>query len=78
MATIIRPPEGDGYRPRISQNCDSVRVIGGLFEGCYGTVVSRVGQFHDEGQLVIEPGYYVTLDDGRRVTIRWDMVEPMG
>ena len=36
--------------------------------------MSRVGQFHEEGLLVQEPGYQVALDDGRWVTVMWNAV----
>ena len=57
---------------------DRVRIMAGPYQGRFCIVESRVGQFHDEGRLVNEPAYQVTIDDGRWVTVRWDAVEPLG
>lgn len=57
---------------------DRVRIMAGPYLGRVGTVESRVGQFHDEGRLVNDPGYQVRLDDEGWVTVRWDAVEPLG
>ena len=51
-----------------------VRVTECPYEGHVATMNSCVGQVHAGGEMVLEPGYQVTLDDDRKVTVRWDRV----
>ena len=46
-------------------------ITGGPYKGRKCIVESRV--FLQGGEN--EPGYHVTLEDGRWVTVRWDVVE---
>ena len=53
---------------------DTVRVISGTFEGLWGTVDSVVFQTSYDFPDERNPGYQITLEDGRWVTLRWDQV----
>ncbi len=57
-------------------NCreDTVRVISGTFEGLWGTVDSVVCQKSYDYPEEVSPGYHMALEDGKRVTLRWDQV----
>jgi len=57
-------------------NCreDTVRVISGTFDGLWGTVDSVVCQKSYDYPDEVSPGYHMALEDGRRVTLRWDQV----
>ena len=54
---------------------ETVRVISGTFEGLWGTVDSVVCQKSYDYPLEVSPGYHIALEDGKRVTLRWDQVE---
>ena len=47
----------------------------GPYIGHVATVNSCVGQFRDCGEMVLEPGYQVTLDGDWWVTVWWDALE---
>jgi len=53
---------------------DTVRVISGTFKGIWGTVDSVVCQKSYDYPDEVSPGYHMALDDGKRVTLRWDQV----
>ncbi len=50
---------------------DKMHIVDGPYQGHTATVGSRVFLQGSED----EPGYHVTLEDGRWATVRWDMVE---
>ena len=51
-----------------------VRVISGTFQGLWGTVDSVVCQKIYDYPDEVTPGYHLTLEDGKWVTLRWDQV----
>ena len=53
---------------------DSVRVISGTYYGYTATVNSVVCQKSYDYPDEVAPGYHVTLEDGKWVTLRWDQV----
>ena len=53
---------------------ETVRVISGTFEGLWGTVDSVVCQKSYDYPDEVSPGYHMALEDGKRVTLRWDQV----
>jgi len=53
---------------------DTVRVILGTVEGLWGTVDSVVCQKSYDYPDDVSPGYHMALEDGKRVTLRWDQV----
>jgi len=53
---------------------DTVRVTSGTFEGFWGTVDSVVFQKSYDYPDWVWPGYHMTLEDGKWVTLRWDQV----
>ncbi len=53
---------------------DTVRVITGTFEDFWGTVDSVVCQKSYDYPDEVSPGYHMTLEDGKWVTLRWDQV----
>ena len=53
---------------------ETVRVISGTFEGLWGTVDSVVCQKSYDYPEEVSPGYHMALEDGKRVTLRWDQV----
>jgi len=48
--------------------------ISGTFEGLWGTVDSVVCQKSYDYPDEVSPGYHLTLEDGKWVTLRWDQV----
>ena len=52
----------------------AVQVIFGTFEGLWGTVDSVVCQKSYDYPDEVSPGYHMALEDGKRVTLRWDQV----
>ena len=65
---FVRLPDGslEDTRYRYARGT-KVRVIEGPHKGHVATVNSCVGQFHAGGEMVLEPGYQVTLDDDREL-----------
>ena len=53
---------------------DTVRFISGTFEVFWGTVDSVVCQKSYDFPDEVSPGYHLTLEDGKWVTLRWDQV----
>ena len=51
-----------------------LELISGTFEGLWGTVDSVVCQKSYDYPEEVEPGYQLTLEDGKWVTLRWDQV----
>ncbi len=44
------------------------------FQGLWGTVDSVVCQKSYDYPDEVSPGYHIALEDGKRVTLRWDQV----
>ena len=53
---------------------ETVRVISGTFEDIWGTVDSVVCQKSYDYPDEVSPGYHMTLENGKWVTLRWDQV----
>jgi hypothetical protein len=53
----------------------NIRIVGGQHKGKIAVVESLIGMIQEGDNWIAEPGYNVKLDDGRCITIRWDLVE---
>ena len=52
-----------------------VRIMGGPHQGMIAVVDSLIGTILEGEHWIAELGYNVLLDDGRCITIRWELVE---
>ena len=52
-----------------------VRITGGTFERHRAEIETLIGMVEEYGPWIAQPGYNAKLDDGRYITVRWDLIE---
>jgi len=54
---------------------DRVGIIGGPYEGQEAVIDTLIGMVQEDNRWIADVGYNAKLEDGRYITIRWDLVE---
>ena len=73
---LKRLPDGRWQDTRLKYGPGTmVKITGGTYEGQIAEIETLIGMVEEEGHWIAQPGYNAKLDDGRYITVRWDLIE---